>query len=185
MTNVIKQIVTGEGDSQTIRMVVKDSERGRDGVIQYTAGRGIKIKDNVISAVGGGGGGGEWGYIEGEIEDQQDLMQEFAKYTPTSNLASVATSGSYYDLSYTPELATVATTGLYSDLSGTPSLATVATTGLYSDLSGTPTLATVATSGSYADLSNKPTVPVITMTTTDPGEGTPLAANNFIAVYEP
>lgn len=28
-------------------------------------------------------------------------------------------------------------------------------------------------------------VPIITMTTTDPGEGSPLAANNFIAVYEP
>lgn len=29
------------------------------------------------------------------------------------------------------------------------------------------------------------TTPVITMTDTDPGEGQPLAANNFIAVYEP
>ena len=28
------------------------------------------------------------------------------------------------------------------------------------------------------------TVPVITMTTTDPGEGSALAANNFIAVYQ-
>lgn len=47
----------------------------------------------------------------------------------------------------------------------------------------TDELATVATSGSYNDLSNKPTVPVITMTTTDPGEGVALAANHFIAVY--
>lgn len=37
-------------------------------------------------------------------------------------LASVATSGSYSDLSNTPSLATVATTGAYSDLSGTPDL---------------------------------------------------------------
>lgn len=37
-------------------------------------------------------------------------------------------------------LATVATTGLYSDLSGSPTLATVATSGAYSDLSGTPTI---------------------------------------------
>lgn len=44
-------------------------------------------------------------------------------------------------------------------------------------------LATVATSGSYADLTGTPTVPTITMTTTDPGEGSALAANNFIAVY--
>ncbi len=37
-------------------------------------------------------------------------------------------------------LATVATSGLYSDLSGSPTFATVATSGAYSDLSGTPTI---------------------------------------------
>lgn len=44
-------------------------------------------------------------------------------------------------------------------------------------------LSTVATSGSYNDLSDKPDIPVITMTTVDPGEGSALAANHFIAVY--
>jgi hypothetical protein len=42
-----------------------------------------------------------------------------------------------------PNLATVATSGLYSDLSGTPSLATVATSGSYNDLSNKPTIPTV------------------------------------------
>ena len=79
------------------------------------------------------------------------------KWVNTS-LATVATSGSYNDLSNKPSLATVATSGAYSDLSGTPTLATVATSGAYSDLSGTPTLATVATSGDYGDLLNKPTL---------------------------
>lgn len=37
-------------------------------------------------------------------------------------------------------LASVATSGSYTDLSGTPSLATVATSGLYTDLTGTPTI---------------------------------------------
>lgn len=41
------------------------------------------------------------------------------------------------------ELATVATTGAYGDLSGTPSLATVATTGDYDDLTNKPTIPTV------------------------------------------
>ena len=45
-------------------------------------------------------------------------------------------------------------------------------------------LATVATTGSYSDLSNRPTVPIITMTTTDPGEGATLAANTFVGVYQ-
>lgn len=38
-----------------------------------------------------------------------------------------------------------------------------------------------ATADDY--IKNKPTVPTITMTNTDPGEGSALAANNFIAVY--
>lgn len=52
---------------------------GKDGAIQYTAGTGIKIEDNVISATGGGGGGdGVWGQITGDIEDQTDLQNELA-----------------------------------------------------------------------------------------------------------
>jgi len=89
-----------------------------------------------------------------------------------ADLAAVATSGAYSDLSGlptlfsgayadltgTPTLAAVATSGAYSDLSGTPTLAAVATSGAYSDLSGTPTLAAVATSGAYSDLSGTPTI---------------------------
>lgn len=66
-----------------------------------------------------------------------------------------------------PNLATVATSGSYNDLSGTPTLATVATSGAYNDLSGTPNLATVATSGSYTDLTNQPTVPTTVAQLTD------------------
>lgn len=53
-------------------------------------------------------------------------------------------------------LATVATSGSYSDLSDKPTLATVAATGAYADLSGAPSLSAVATSGAYADLTGKP-----------------------------
>lgn len=42
------------------------------------------------------------------------------------------------------DLALVAFTGAYADLSGTPTLATVATSGAYGDLSGLPTLGTLA-----------------------------------------
>ena len=104
-------------------------------------------------------------------------------YIEADELATVATSGLYSDLTGKPTLATVATTGSYNDLSNKPTipaaqvnsdwdassgvaqilnkptLATVATSGLYADLTGTPSLATVATSGSYNDLSNKPTIP--------------------------
>jgi hypothetical protein len=95
-------------------------------------------------------------------------------FAPASipSLATVATSGSYSDLTNKPALFDGAYTsltgapalfdGAYSSLTGAPSLATVATSGAYSDLSGTPTLATVATSGSYDDLSDKPSIPSIT-----------------------
>jgi len=124
------------------------------------------------------------------------------------NVGAFATSaqGTLADSAVQPgDLATVATTGAYSDLSGRPTLgdlaskssisngdvasdaaialsklatdplaranhsgtqaantitglATVATSGAYSDLSGRPSLATVATTGAYADLSGRPTL---------------------------
>ena len=112
---------------------------------------------------------------------------DYNNFINTPNLAAVATSGAYSDLSWTPTLASVATSGSYNDLSNKPtipaaqiqsdwtqadntkkdyiknkpSLATVATTWAYSDWSWTPTLATVATSWSYNDLSNKPTIPTV------------------------
>ena len=72
----------------------------------------------------------------------------------TSSLATVATSGSYTDLTNKPTLFS----GVYTDLTSKPSLATVATSGSYADLTGKPTLSTVATSGSYTDLTSKPTL---------------------------
>lgn len=44
------------------------------------------------------------------------------------------------------DLATVATTGAYTDLSGAPALSVVATSGSYSDLTGTPTIPVITAS---------------------------------------
>lgn len=63
------------------------------------------------------------------------------------------------------QLATVATTGSYADLSNKPSIPAAQVNADWDAVSGVsqilnkPTLATVATSGSYADLSNKPSIP--------------------------
>jgi hypothetical protein len=86
----------------------------------------------------------------------------YSDLSGTPSLSNVATSGSYSDLTGTPSLSTVATSGSYSDLSGTPSLSTVATSGSYSDLAGTPSLSTVATTGSYNDLAVKASVATVT-----------------------
>ena len=200
---------------------------GRDGYVQYTAGPGISISSsNVISATGGGGGGGGagvWGQIVGNISDQTDLQQEFAKYTPTTNLATVARTGSYNDLINKPSLAAVATSGSYTDLTNKPTIPAAQVNSDWNSTSGVseilnkPTLATVATSGSYTDLTNKPSIPtvndatltiqqngtnvatftansasnatanitspIISVTNTDPGEGSALSTNNYVGVY--
>lgn len=123
-----------------------------------------------FTMTGGGGGGGTSDYTDltnkpkinsVELNGNKSLADIGA--VASADLATVATSGLYSDLSGTPSLATVATSGAYSDLSGKPSLATVATTGAYSDLTGKPSLATVATSGSYNDLTNKPTIPTVSI----------------------
>lgn len=164
MPNVIKQIVK---DDNVIKMVVKSGERGpkgEDGAIQYTAGAGIRIKNNVISAIGGGGGGDvEWGDIRGTISDQTDLQTEFNEYTKTANLAPVATSNSYNDLDNKPTIPTVNdnTITLTNNGSSVGSFTT-----------NSSTSKTIAFSA-----------PVITMQSTDPGEGVALAANHFIAVF--
>ena len=65
------------------------------------------------------------------------------------------------------ELATVATSGSYNDLSNKPTIPAAQVNSDWSASSGVaqilnkPTLATVATSGSYNDLSNKPTIPTV------------------------
>ena len=67
------------------------------------------------------------------------------------------------------DLATVATSGDYTDLSNTPNLATVATTGDYGDLTNKPTIPAAqvqsdwdeADSSSKAYIQNKPTIPTV------------------------
>ena len=179
---------------------------GKDGAIHYTAGVGITITDeNVINATGEVVAA--WGGILGDIADQTDLQQEFAKYTPTTGLATVATTGAYSDLTGTPNLATVATSGAYSDLTGTPTIPAAQVQSDWSQADNTkvdfiknkPSIPTVNnatltiqqngtdlatfTANSATDATANISASVITMTDTDPGEGAALAANSFIAVY--
>lgn len=58
------------------------------------------------------------------------------------------------------DIATVATSGSYNDLSNTPALADVAITGDYTNLLNRPSLSDVAISGRYDELLNKPKLPI-------------------------
>lgn len=88
--------------------------------------------------------------------------------TKTSDITNDGDDGVHPFLA-TDDVATVATTGAYSDLTGTPTIPaaqiqsdwTQATTTALDYIKNKPNLAAVATSGSYTDLSNKPTIPTV------------------------
>lgn len=106
------------------------------------------------------------------IENKPDL----SVYAQSSDLATVATTGSYDDLSDKPVIPAAQIQSDWTESDSTSkayiqhkpdlsvyaqsaNLATVATTGDYADLDNTPSLATVATTGDYSDLTNKPSIP--------------------------
>ena len=136
--------------------------------------------------------------VQADWTEADSAADSFIKHKP--NLATVATSGSYNDLTDKPtiptapvqdvevdgtsvlnaqgvaeidltpyaksaDLATVATSGSYNDLTDKPSIPAAQVNSDWNAVSGVaqilnkPTLAAVATSGDYDDLSNKPTIP--------------------------
>ena len=86
--------------------------------------------------------------------------------TKTSDLTNDGSDGTSTYVE-SDELATVATTGSYEDLSDKPTIPAAQVNSDWNSSSGVsqilnkPTLSTVATSGSYDDLTNKPTIPTV------------------------
>lgn len=136
-------------DADLSKQVIKDydikADLGSDSTLQVNGGAVVtvdaetgKIDPSLVPSVGGA----EWGAITGTLADQTDLATALDGKANTVDLATVATSGSYNDLSNKPNLATVATSGSYNDLSDKPTLATVATSGSYNDLTDKPAIQT-------------------------------------------
>lgn len=157
-------------------------DRGDDGAVHYTAGIGITITpQNVIEATGLTHV--EWGTVTGNINSQTDLQTALGNAESGAvETADAHTATALLDYTPTSELATVATTGAYSDLTGTPTIPTVNDSTITITNNGTTvdSFTTNASSAKTIALS----APVITMSSTDPGEGVALAANNFIAYYQ-
>lgn len=86
--------------------------------------------------------------------------------TKTSDLTNDGSDGTSTYVE-SDELATVATTGSYEDLSDKPTIPAAQVNSDWNSSSGVsqilnkPTLSTVATSGSYDDLTDKPTIPTV------------------------
>lgn len=99
------------------------------------------------------------GALPSDTHIPTDPVQSNWTETDTSSLAYIENK---------PNLATVATSGSYGDLSNKPTIPAAQVNSDWNATSGVarilnkPSLATVATSGSYSDLSNKPTIPTAT-----------------------
>ena len=110
------------------------------------------------------------------VTDYNDLTNkpDLSHYVEDTDLATVATSGSYNDLSDKPEIPTVnnailtitqggVTKGTFTANAGTDVTINLEAGGSgstdWNNIANKPDFATVATSGSYDDLNNKPTIP--------------------------
>lgn len=72
---------------------------------KLTAGAGISITGNTISATGGGTADAvDWGNITGSMSNQTDLTTALNAKANTADLATVATSGDYDDLTDKPTI---------------------------------------------------------------------------------
>jgi hypothetical protein len=78
-------------------------------------------QDGKLYVAESGGGGVTCEDLE-DCQVIQNIQEALDGKANTSDLAEVALSGAYADLSGTPTLATVATTGSYNDLTDTPSI---------------------------------------------------------------
>lgn len=176
-----------------------------------SAGDGIDITNNVITAKVDGTT--VTINADGELQSSPAITVD-QTYDPTSAhpQSGVAIAGALADYTPTSSLATVATTGDYGDLLNTPSIPT-ATSDLQNDsgyitlsdvpaqvqsdwtetdssdpayIANKPSLATVATSGSYTDLSNTPDLSQYATTTDLSGKADKVtgATNGDIAVLD-
>ena len=137
-----------------------------------------------------------WNAKQDAISDLSDIRsgaESGATAVQPGDLASVATSGNYSDLSGTPdlsvyaeksELSSVALSGSYSDLTNKPTIPAAQVNADWNANSGVaqvlnkPNLAAVATTGSYNSLTDKPTIPTVDQTY----DGTSTNAQSGVAV---
>ena len=133
---------------------------------QYSAGNGISIDANneisidttVVAEVS------DIPTATSDLTNDSGFITSASLPTKTSDLTNDGSDGTstYVEAD---DLATVATSGSYSDLSGTPNLATVATSGSYTDLTNTPSIPAAqvnsdwSASSGVAQILNKPTIP--------------------------
>ena len=188
--------LTDDSTHRTVTDTEKSAWSGKSTVTwnqQITTGQQIATvtidgtTTNVFAPTGGGGGGGNVDSVNGKqgtvILDLGDMDD--------ANFTSLADNHvPIYDSTdqewQNAELADVALSGQYSDLSGTPTLATVATSGSYTDLSSKPTIPTVSDSysGTSGDAMSGKAVKAALQTLDGSITGTPATSKTLSAFSE-
>lgn len=123
------------------------------GTVENDKWKTITIGTETHGFAGGAGGDAVWGDITGDIADQTDLKNALDAKADSADLATVATTGDYDDLTDKPDLSIYAES---ADLGDCASLDEDELSIAASQVTG---LANVATSGDYDDLTNKPSIP--------------------------
>ena len=177
----VDNTVAMKTDIPTVNNATLKIQKNSTDVATFTANSSTDVTANISVPTKVSDLSNDSGFITNSVDN-------LTNYTPTSSLATVATSGSYSDLSNKPTIPAAQVNSDWNASSGVaeilnkPALATVATSGSYTDLSNKPTipaaqvnsdwnsasgvsqilnkpsLATVATSGAYSDLSGTPTI---------------------------
>lgn len=130
---------------------------------QDTLVSGTNIKTINSTSILGSGNISVATSAQGALADT--ALQPNDNISELTNNAGYITSSALAPYALSADLATVATSGSYNDLSDKPTIPAAQVNSDWNASSGVaqilnkPTLATVATSGSYNDLSNKPTIP--------------------------
>ena len=122
-----------------------------DLIIYNGSDKVIKRIVELLNQGGGGGGLVDDVMVDGvSVVDSDKVAQiDLTPYAESADLATVATTGDYDDLSNKPTIPAAQVQSDWTESDNTKK----------SYIKNKPNLATVATSGSYTDLSNKPTIP--------------------------
>lgn len=179
-----------------------DGQDGQDGAVHYTAGPGIIItNDNIIEATGSAVA--TWGDIVGTLSNQTDLKNALdskqGNLTAGANIQINSGTISATDTTYNNFTGTNGTVAGSSGLVPAPA---ITDTNKFLKSDGSWSIATTTTvyngvltikqngtnvatfsANSAANITADIISPVITMTTTDPGDGSSLSGNNFVGVY--
>lgn len=140
--NKVKQDTTSIGGDYPVLIKGSTSLSNETGTVKFNSSFTMDPSTGKVKATSGSVASGDANLVTGDA-----VNSALANYATTASLATVATSGSYADLTNKPTIPAAQVNSDWDAVSGV------------AQILNKPSLATVATSGSYTDLTNKPTIP--------------------------